>query len=485
MRGALPLDKRVINVKNQKLTDDEFFEERRRGLNLWPTGKEIDLEDGIAFQKSLPPHKNAVNRLMWARKNRKVLTQPRGGICLVDEYMKRLKLFQEEGKADIVTAQNDSYTRNERYDLCEKAWNESKRIGKSTLNGCPWANWGVKESRRLIEAIDIPLDARGGVDAFTVEVALNAGATCFLGGFLNHLSYNPNLPPEVVLRKQQQVNRLQGYYTEHGVPIVSDSHAFSGPSFPVHSLETAQVVIDALLEIEQGLKYVILRDRQTFSLIQDIAKARAVKELAEEYVKKSGHADVELFLGYEDWVAAFPRDRAQASAMVAMGAMAAHYSGAQNIMIKSLDEGVGLPTNEAQVFSLRETKQVLNILPNQEFPENREVEDEKHMLLKEARLIIEKVFELGDGDLAVGCVKALDIGVLDHPFSSNRYIAGKVLPTRDAHGMVRYLDCGNLPFTKEIIEFHREKVNERKRVEKLEKDYQLMLDDVAVFTKDL
>jgi methylaspartate mutase epsilon subunit len=92
---------------------------------------------------------------------------------------------------------------------------------------------------------------------------------------------------------------------------------------------------------------------------------------------------------------------------------------------------------------------------------------------------------LGDGDLAIGCIKAVDIGVLDHPFSSNQYNAGKVLPTRDIHGMVRYLDCGNLPFTKEIIEYHREKVNKRKKIEGLERDYQLMLEDINSFTKDL
>ncbi|MFC1905587.1 methylaspartate mutase subunit E [Chloroflexota bacterium] len=485
MRSALSLDKRVINVRNKRLSDDEFFTERSRGLNLWPTGKDINLQSGIEFQKSLPKHKNAVYKLQQAKKEGKVLIQPRGGICLAEEYAKRIKLFQDEGKADIVTAQPDSYTRNERYDIAEKAWNESKKLGISTLNGCPWANWGVKESRRLIEAIDIPLDGRGSIDSFTVEIALNAGATTFLGGFLNYLSYHPNITPEVVLRKQQQVNRLQGFYTEHGVPIASDSHAYSGPSFPVHSLETAQVIIDGLLEIEQGLKYLILRDRQTFSLIQDIAKARAVRELAEEYIKRFGYNDIELFIGYEDWVASFPRDSAQASAMVAMGAIAAHYCGAQNIMVKSLDEGVGLPTNESQVFSLRETKQVLNILQRQNFPFSQEIEDEKNMIIKEARLIIEKVLELGDGDLAIGCIKALDIGVIDHPFSSNRYNAGKVLPTRDVNGMVRYLDCGNLPFTKEIIDYHRAKIDQKKKLEKLEKDYQLMLEDITAFSKDL
>jgi methylaspartate mutase epsilon subunit len=485
MREALSLDKRLINVKNKKLSESEFFAQRSKGLSKWPTGKDIDLEDGIRYQLRLPANKNAVKMFQKAENEGRVLVQPRGGICLADQYTNSIRRFQIEGKADIVTAQNDSYTRNERYDMCQKAWENSIKQGRSTLNGVPWANWGVKEARKLIEAIDIPLDGRGAIDAFTVEVGLAAGATTFLGGALNHLVYNPNLTPEAVIRGQQQVNRLQGYYTEHGVMVATDSHAYSGPSFPVHSLETAQVIIDTLLQVEQGVKYIILRVRQTFSLVQDIAKAKAVKELCEKYLKRFGYNDVETFVGYEQWVAAFPRDKAQASAMVALGAMAAHFCGAQNCMVKSLDEGVGLPTDESQIFSIRETKQAINIVQSQQFPDCKDLEDEKYMIEKEATLIIEKVLELGEGDLAIGCVKAIDVGVLDHPFSSNRYNAGKVLPTRDAHGMVRYLDCGNLPFTKEIIDFHRQKVDERKRIDKLEKDYQLMLRDVSAFVGDL
>ena len=95
------------------------------------------------------------------------------------------------------------------------------------------------------------------------------------------------------------------------------------------------------------------------------------------------------------------------------------------------------------------------------------------------------MLELGDGDVVIGCIKAIDLGIIDHPFSSSVYNAGKVYPTRDANGMVRWLNTGNLPFTKEIIEFHQEKVNERKKIEKIDQDYQLMLEDVMSFIKDV
>jgi len=111
--------------------------------------------------------------------------------------------------------------------------------------------------------------------------------------------------------------------------------------------------------------------------------------------------------------------------------------------------------------------------------------EEKEVMKNEARAIIDKVFELGDGDLALGAVRAIELGVLEHPFSSNRYNVGKVLPVRDVSGAVRYLNCGNLPFSKEMVEAHRYRVEERKRLEKVESDFTLLMKDILVFARPL
>ena len=84
----------------------------------------------------------------------------------------------------------------------------------------------------------------------------------------------------------------------------------------------------------------------------------------------------------------------------------------------------------------------------------------------------------GYGDIAVGAVKALALGTLDYTYPSNKHILGKVISVRDSSGSVRFLDCGNLPFSHEIREFHREKVEERMRLEK-KKDYQLIIEDLT------
>ncbi len=69
-------------------------------------------------------------------------------------------------------------------------------------------------------------------------------------------------------------------------------------------------------------------------------------------------------------------------------------------------------------------------------------------------------------------------GTLDYTYPITKNILGKVTSVRDHTGAVRYLDCGNLPFSREITGFHREKVAERKRAES-KKDYQLIIEDLT------
>jgi methylaspartate mutase epsilon subunit len=115
--------------------------------------------------------------------------------------------------------------------------------------------------------------------------------------------------------------------------------------------------------------------------------------------------------------------------------------------------------------------------------EGEELEMETQMQEKEVRCILEKVLELGDGDILVGAAKAVELGVLDNPFAANRAAAGRVMGIRDCEGAIRYLHTGNLPFTKEIVEYHREKIAEREKRLGRKVDYEVLLDDLLAVSK--
>src|SRR3546814_11595576 len=90
-----------------------------------------------------------------------------------------------------------------------------------------------------------------------------------------------------------------------------------------------------------------------------------------------------------------------------------------------------------------------------------EFETEKELIRREVRPIVDKVLEMGDGDVAVGTVRAFEAGVLDIPWSPNRQVQSRILPARDVDGYIRILDPGNVPFPRDVLEIPEERLRRR------------------------
>ena len=58
-----------------------------------------------------------------------------------------------------------------------------------------------------------------------------------------------------------------------------------------------------------------------------------------------------------------------------------------------------------------------------------------------------------------------------------------MIPARDNTGAVRYLMTGNIPFTKDLLDFNRERLEERGRFEKREVGFQMTVDDIFAVGK--
>ena len=111
------------------------------------------------------------------------------------------------------------------------------------------------------------------------------------------------------------------------------------------------------------------------------------------------------------------------------------------------------------------------------------LELEREIIAAETRCIVDKCFELGNGDIAVGVCRGVEAGVLDVPFAPCRANAGLMLPCRDNDGAVRILNPGNLPFTKDLKDFHMAKIQERADAEKRKASFQMVIDDVYAIGK--
>ncbi|MBQ2446428.1 MAG: methylaspartate mutase subunit E [Oscillospiraceae bacterium] len=474
-----------MDIQNKRIPEGEFEALRQEVLTQWPTGKDVDIDEAVAYHKAMPESRNFSKKLLEAKKNRRTLVQPRAGVPVIEEHIKLMKYLEEHGEADLLPSTIDSYTRQNRYEEAENGIAESIRLGRALMNGFPAVNHGVANCRRVVESVNVPMQVRHGTpDArLLTEITYAGGFTSYEGGGISYnLPYCKNIPMERTIRDWQYVDRLTGLYEERGVSINREPYGPLTGTLVPPCISHAAAIIEALLAAEQGVKNITVGYGQCGNLVQDIAAIRTLEELTDEYLQKYGYSDVQVTTVLHQWMGGFPADEAKAFGVISSGSLIAALSHATKVIVKTPHEAIGIPTMEANAQGLRCTKQVVNMMSDQFFT-GEALETEKEIIRQETRCIVDKCFELGMGDIAVGVCRAVEAGVLDVPFAPCRYNKGLMLPCRDNDGAVRILSVGNLPFTKELKDFHNSKIEERAKAENRKASFQMVVDDVYAIGK--
>ncbi len=477
-----------MQLANKKIDLEQFMQERQEALQAWPTGQQVDLGEALDYHRQIPPSKIFANILREADEQGRTLAQPRAGVPLVQDHIDLLQYLQDEGEADCLPTTIDSYTRQNRYKEAENGIEESRRQGRSMLNGFPAVNYGVNGCRRVVEAVKVPVQIRHGTpDArLLAEITLAGGFTSFEGGGISYnIPYAKEVPLERSLAHWQYVDRLVGYYQEQGITINREPFGPLTGTLVPPAISHSIGILEGLLAAEQGVKSITLGYGQVGNLVQDVAALITLKELAKEYLEKFGFCDVEITTVFHQWMGGFPADESKAFGVIAWGAATAALGKATKVIVKTPHEALGVPTKEANARGIKATKQVLNMLRDQSLPESKELNTEKEIITKEVRCILDRVLEFGENNTALGVVRAFQAGVLDVPFAPSKFNYGKLLPARDNNGAVRLLDFGNLPFTKDIIEFHQQKIAERGAKEGRQPSFQMVIDDIYAIGKGM
>ena len=472
-------------IQNKKIPDAEFQALRQEVLAQWPTGKDVNLEEAVAYHKSMPENRIFSKKLIAAKKSGRTLIQPRAGVPVVERHIELLQHLEKFGEADLLPTTIDSYTRQNRYKEAENGINESLRLDRAMLNGFPAVNHGVAKCRQVIESVNVPVQVRHGTpDArLLTEIAYAGGFTSYEGGGISYnLPYCKNIPMERTIKDWQYVDRLTGLYEEMGVSINREPYGPLTGTLVPPCISHAAAIIEALLAAEQGVKNITVGYGQCGNLVQDVAAIRSLEKLTEEYLTKYGYSDVVVTTVLHQWMGGFPADEAKAFGVISMGSAIAGLAKATKVIVKTPHEAVGIPTMEANAAGLRCTKQVVNMLADQDFRGDA-ITAEEEIIAEETRAIVYKCFELGMGDIAVGVCRGVESGALDVPFAPCRANAGLMLPARDNNGAVRILNFGNLPFSKELKDFHTAKIEERAKAENRKASFQMVIDDVYAIGK--
>ncbi|MGI6142403.1 MAG: methylaspartate mutase subunit E [bacterium] len=470
----------MTSFRSGRLSEKDFFQIRRRVLSSWPTGAGVDLWEAVAYHKSLPAEKNFALTLE-RRPAHGTYVQPRAGVPVLAEQIELLTYLAEEGQADMLPTTIDSYTRHNRYDEAQKGLEKSIADGKAYLNGFPAVNYGVEGCRKLTEALPRPLQVRHGTpDArLLAEITLAGGFTSFEGGGISYnLPYCKNIRPELTIEWWQYVDRLVGWYQEQGITINREPFGpLTGtlvPPFISHGVN----ILEALLAAEQGVKSISVGYAVCGNIIQDVAAIISLEALTREYLTVYGYDDVSVTTVLHQWMGAFPQDSDQANAIIAQGAATAGLAGARRMITKTVHEAFGVPSREANAAGLKLSKMMVKLWQGQGLGQQLKLEQEIDLITRETKAIIDRILELGEGNVGAGAVRAIDSGVIDVPFAPSVYNKGEVMPARDLRGAVRLLNSGNLPLPADIKEFHREALAERRAVTGEKEDFELILADI-------
>lgn len=472
----------MIKVKQQRIDEDAFMERRKEVLAVWPTGKEVDLEEAVAYQKALPDSKRFHKILQRTHEEGRIMLFPRQGTPLVEDEIALIRSLNELG-IYLIPFTTDSYTRNLQLDKVEKGLQESIRTGKPALNGYPIINHGVKTNRKVVEATEGALDPRSSRigQSLVAEIAFASGMNAFPNSFFGWIAgYDKKATVEECIETAQYTGRLIGYYADHGVIITTDCHGWL-PNFVIPmSVNMATQIIEALISAEQGVKSVFPQVNIQGCLAQDLADMRVLPKLMRQYLDRFGYTDVIIpgVFGSQSPLYPFPQELGSAFGYIGYTAMTATLGRLDVCSVKTVDEAAGVPSMDSHRESYRAAQWIFGVLRDQEFEvDNEAIRQEEQVCTTEVTAILDKVIELGAGDIAVGTVKAVEAGVLDSPMSINIHAQDKVLGIRDRTGATRYLDFGNLPLPEDIKDFHRQKVAEREKAEGRKLDYYASIED--------
>jgi len=472
----------------RQIDTEEFQRQRQEVLGQWETGKDVNFEEAVAYHKALPKSKIFAEKLAEGKAKGITFAQPRAGVALLAEHIELLRFLQDEGGADFLPSTIDSYTRQNRYTEAQAGIEESRAIGRSMLNGFPAVNHGVAGCRRVVESVQVPIQVRHGTpDArLLAEITIAGGFTDYEGGGISYnIPYSKDVSIESTIKYWQYVDRLVGLYEEQGVKINREPFGPLTGTLVPPAISHAVAVIEGILAVAQGVRSLTLGYGQCGNLIQDVAALHTLPVLAEEYLAKLGLPKVMITTVFHQWMGGFPQDEAKAYGVISWGAVTAALGKATKVIVKTPHEALGIPTKEANAAGIHTTKQILNMLKDQSMPMTPDLALEEEMILAETRTILDRVLELGEGDAAVGAVRAFQAGVIDVPFAPSRYNSGKILPARDTTGAVRLLDFGNIPFDETIKEFHRERIAKRGRDEGRDPSFQMVIDDIYAIGKGM
>lgn len=454
------------------------LERHRRQVLAHPLARGLVPDEVATFLGTLPKQRFPAN--VYATRGRTPFIQPRGGFPTF-EAQKSLTRALDEAGADFIPLTIDSCTRHNEYDTAGQLLKRSEEEGRNYLNGYPLVCHGYELTRELYRGLAKPVSLRHGTpDArLLAEVALASGIAEIEGGGLCYcLPYSEGFPIDRSLLYWQYVDRVCALYSTPELPIHRESFGPLTATLVPPAIAIVVEIIEALLAAEQGVVSFAVSYGQTGSFVQDVATARVLRKLTRHYLEEFGFDSVKTFLVYHQWMGQFPADRGRAAALIVGSAVVANIVGADKIVVKTVDEALGIPRAEINAEAVGTVRYALETFACPEGVNSALIAQEAELIESEVRSILTSVFALSGDAFWESVYRAFQLGYLDVPFSPHADISNRLLSVRDGNASIRISDPGSVPISPADARKERELVELRRG--RSTKTYRQMLDDITL-----
>lgn len=459
----------------------ESIDEHRELVLSHPLGRAIDVDEVRVFLSQISESRFA--SLAFRNRQSAPYIQPRGGFPRFDSQ-RRLSAMLSEAGADFIPLTVDSYTRHNQYETAAELLERSEDEEKDYLNGYPLLCHGHLLTRDLYSDIDKPISLRHGTpDArLLVEAAIASGITDIEGGGICYcLPYSESFPLDRALLYWQYVDRICALYSTPSRPLHRESFGPLTATMVPPCMTVAIQIIEALLAAEQGVKNFTVSYGQTGSLLQDIATAQVLRQMTREILDKFEFDDVQLYLAYHQWMGQFPTERPLAEALITCSALIARQIDADKIVVKTVDEALGVPSSEVNAEASKVVRYVFDVFKIEDTMHSPSIENEIELIRMEVTEILNCIFDLPGATFWQSVFRAFQLGVIDIPFAPHCDNANRLITLRDDGGSIRILERGDVPIGKAAAEREASALGSRRN--RQQQDYQAMLSDISLMAR--
>ena len=430
------------------MSSNYFYKSRKEIFNHFSL-KKLELDDTYNFLNSLNLSKFSVNLF---DKFDRPLIQPRGGFSSVKKQNK-LNIELEKSGSDIIPLTIDSFTRLNDYNSVEQALRDEKKERIEILNGYPLVNHKFEKTRSILNNIASPVSLRHGTsDArLLVEHALASGITDIEGGGLSYsLPYSKNLPIEKALLFWSYVDELCSIMSQEQKEIMRESFGVLTATLVPPLIIIIVQILELLMAAKKGVQAFMMTFGQTGSLIQDIVTATCLRDMSKKFLERYEFKVKHLKLGYHHWMGPFPLNFERSNAIIVQGTINAALIKADKLIIKTKHEAHSIPTIEANCEATSLVKFVLETFKIKDELINNDILLEIENLKNQSECVLENILKNKKKIDLIDIFDAVNQGYIDIPFSPHYQNKNKLRTYRDAFGMIRISDYGNIPLTDKL-----------------------------------